>query len=449
MTAFSARPEDLLQYVLTACQEAGVTDADARLTRSEGVSVTVRDGKLETVERDEAAGVALRCLVGQRQSHVSGTDLSQVGLDLLVERCASMAKAAPEDPYCGLTAAGELAAGYSNDLDLVGDAPVEPDTLEAEALAAEAAARDVPGVQQVDSCGAGWTRTERWVAATNGFTAHKLSGSSGVGLAAVAEQDGAMERDFASRSSRYRADRLSPTEIGKLAGERTIGRLGSRKIDSRKAAVIYDQRVSASLIGALISAISGPAVARGVSFLKDRLGEDVFDRQVSIVDDPIRVRGMGSRTHDGEGRPVDVTRIIDSGQLTGWLLNGPSARQLNLQPNGFGGLGFGDPPGISTSNLYMEAGDKTPAELMAEVGEGLIVTGMFGPSINPNTGDYSVGVNGVWFEGGAPAFPVSEVTIAGDLPGMFARLVPASDLEFRGARDVPSLLIEDMSLAGS
>jgi PmbA protein len=213
--------------------------------------------------------------------------------------------------------------------------------------------------------------------------------------------------------------------------------------------VIYDRRVAASLLGPLLAAIAGPSVARGVSFLRDRLGEPVFARGVNVIDDPFRPRGLGSRRHDGEGRPVAETRLIDDGVLTRWLLNGSSARQLGLVANGHASPGFGDPPGVTTSNLYLAPGSETPEALMRRVGAGLLVTDMFGPSINPNTGDYSVGVSGFWFEGGAIAHPVSEVTIAGDLPSIYARLVPASDLELRGTNDAPSILVEDMSIAGN
>ena len=448
MTDFQMPPADVLDYVLDACARAGASDADTRLGVSEGVNVSVLDGKLETVERDEGAGLALRCFFGQQQANVSGSDLSKDGLDALVERCVAMAAAAPEDPYCGLMAQEDLATDLTA-LDLAGDEGETTEQLEREALEAEAAALGVAGVKQVAGCGTGWSRSERWVAASNGFRSYKAGGSSGVGLAALAEKDGAMERDFASRSTRKRADRLSPTEIGTLAGQRAIERLGPTKIASRTAHVMYDARVSASLIGAFISAISGSSIARGVSFLKDRMDDQVFAKGVSIIDDPLRARGMGSRNHDGEGLPVSRTALVEDGVLKTWLLNGPSARQLGLSPNGFGGMGFGDPPGISTSNLYLEAGQKSAEELRAQAGAGLLVTSMFGPSINPNSGDYSVGVSGLWFENGEIAYPVAEVTIAGDLPSMFARMVCANDLEFLGARDAPSVLIEDMTIAGA
>lgn len=245
------------------------------------------------------------------------------------------------------------------------------------------------------------------------------------------------------------ADRPAPAEIGRTAGERAVARLAPRKVKTQKAAVLYDQRVSSSLIGAFLSAISGPSVARGVSFLKDRLGEQVFASGINLVDDPFLKKALGCRNHDGEGLPVARKHLIEDGILTRWLLNTSSAKQLGLDPNGFASGGFGNPPGVGTSNTHIEAGEKSPETLMKEAGKGLLVTDMFGPSINPNTGDYSVGVAGFWFEDGAVQYPVSEVTIAGDLPAMFARLIPASDLEFKGRRNAPSLLIEDMSIAGN
>lgn len=415
---------------------------------SEGVSVSVRDGALENIEREEGRSVALRCLYGKRQAHVSGADLSADGLKALAERCVAMARAVPEDKYCGLPDTEALATG-DLDMDLTGEPEIPATTLEAEALTAEAAALGIEGIKTVAGCGASWNRSSRWVAASNGFAAFKTGTSTSLGLAAVAEQDGHMERDYDSWSVRFVKDRPSAAEIGITAGERTIARLGARKLSTQMAAVLYDRRVASGLLGAFLSAISGPSVARGVSFLKDRMGEQVFAKGIHIIDDPFRPMGMGSRSHDGEGLPVRETHLIDDGRLTTWLLNSSSARQLGMQPNGFSALGFGDPPGVTTSNLYLKAGEQTPAELIQAAGKGLLVTDMFGPSINPNNGDYSVGVSGFWFEDGEIAYPVSEVTIAGDLPSMFARLVPASDLEFRGTRDAPSILIEDMSLAGS
>ncbi|MEM9055236.1 MAG: TldD/PmbA family protein [Pseudomonadota bacterium] len=448
MSTSSMNPADLLSSLIDTCLKAGASDADAAFGRSQGVSVEVRGGELEGIERSESQGVSLRCFFGQRQASVSGSDTSAEGLKALAERCVAMARAVPEDPYCGIAPREDLATDMP-ELDLSGDGEIPADVLEREAVEAEAAALAVPGVKQVASCGNGWSESERWVAASNGFAAYKKGGSTGLGLAAVAERDGAMERDYESRSVRRVEDRPSPQEIGTIAGERTVARLGPRKVKTQTGTVIYDRRLSSSLIGAFLSAISGPSVARGVSFLKDKIGEPVFAKGVNLIDDPFRARGMGSRTHDGEGRAVARTALIDDGVLTRWLLNGASAKQMGLDPNGYASGGFGGAPGVGVSNAYIEAGEMSPEDAMAQAGEGLLVTDMFGPSINPNTGDYSVGVAGFWFEDGAVAYPVSEVTIAGDLPGIFSRLVPLSDLEFRGSRDAPSILVEGMSIAGS
>ncbi|GAB5455068.1 MAG: TldD/PmbA family protein [Henriciella sp.] len=447
MTKSELSPESILSTLIETCVKAGASGADASFGRSDGVSVEVREGKFEGIERSESQGVALRCFFGQQQASVSGSDTSPDGLATLAERCVAMAKVVPEDPYCGLAPKEDLATDIP-EIDVTGDGEIATDTLERDALAAEAAALDVDGVQQVSGCGNGWSTSERWVATSNGFFSHRQSGSTGLGLAAVAEKDGAMERDYESRSVRRLEDRPSPEEIGRIAGERAVARLAPRKIKTQTGAVIYDRRVAASLIGAFLSAISGPSVARGVSFLKDQLGEQVFGDGINLIDDPFRVRGMGTRAHDGEGRAVSKVNLIDHGRLTRWLLNGSSAKQLDMTPNGHASGGFGSTPGVGVSNVYIEAGAKSPANLMQDVGKGLLVSDMFGPSINPNTGDYSVGVAGFWFENGEIQHPVSEVTIAGDLPGMFKRLVPASDLEFRSSRDAPSILIEDMSIAG-
>lgn len=441
-------PAASLDALIGHCLSQGADGADARLTLTEGVSVSVRGGRLENIEREEGGGVSLRCFFGRRQAHVSGADLSADGLRALALRCVQMARAVPEDRYCGLAEPAQLRQGPC-DMDLTGEPEIDAGALEAEALRAEAAALGVQGVRTVAGCGASWSRTSRWLAASNGFRAFKTGTSTGLGLAAVAEQDGQMERDYDSWNVRFLADRPPAEVIGRTAGERTIARLGARRVETQKAAVLFDRRISDSIIAAFLAAISGPSVARGVSFLKDSLHSRVFSPGIYLTDDPFRPMGMGSRVHDGEGLAVRETHLVEDGWLTGWLLNLPSARQLGLEPNGFASMGFGDPPGVSTSNVYLRPGASSPSELMQAVGRGLLVTDMFGPSINPNTGDYSVGVSGFWFENGERAWPVSEVTVASDLKSMFSRLVAANDLEFRGTRDAPSILIEDMNLAGS
>ena len=439
--------EDLLHSLIESTLRAGADAADARVSDNASLSVEVRNGELESVEREESRGLSLRALVGRRQAHVSGTDLSPTALKAMSDRVVAMARLAPEDKWCGLPDASEITSARP-DLQLESDDTPEAPELERRARDMEAAMLAVPGVKQSDHSGASWSTAKSWFAASNGFAASKSSGISSLGAVAISERDGAMERDYESRSERRRAKMPTPESIGKEAGERAVARLGPRKIDSQTAPVIFHRRLSNRLLGALIGAISGPAIARGTSFLKDRMGKPVFAPGVDIIDDPLRIGGFGSRAFDGEGRPVQSTALIKDGVLTQWLLNGPAARQLGLKPNGFSSMGFGDPPGVSPSNLDIQPGKRTLDELMADAGSGLLVTDMFGPSLNPNTGDYSVGVSGFWFENGQRAYPVSEVTVAGDLSSMFLRAIPGSDLEIRGSTNSPSLLIDGLALAG-
>lgn len=438
---------DLLHSLIQATLRAGADAADARVSESASLSVEVRNGELENVEREESRGLSLRALVGRRQAHVSGTDLSPDALKAMSDRVVAMARLAPEDKWCGVPDASEVTSARP-DLQLDCDDTPEAPELERRAIAMEAAMLAVPGVKQSSHSGASWNASRSWLAASNGFVAKKSSGMSGITAVAIAERDGAMERDYENSSERRRAKLRTPEEVGRDAGLRAAARLGPRKIDSQTAPVIFENRLANRLLGAFIGAISGPAIARGVSFLKDKMGKPVFAPGVDIIDDPTIIGGFGSRGFDGEGRAVQRTALIKDGVLTQWLLNGPSARQLGLTPNGFSSMGFGDPPGVTTSNLDIQPGTRTLAQLMADAKTGLLVTDMFGPSLNSNTGDYSVGVSGFWFENGERAYPVSEVTVAGDLPSMFLRAIPGSDLEIRSSTNSPSLLIDGLALAG-
>jgi PmbA protein len=438
---------DLLSSLINSTLRAGADAADARISENAGLSVEVRNGELESVEREESRGLSLRALVGRRQAHVSASDLSPSALKALSERVVAMARLAPEDKWCGIPSASEITSARP-DLQLECDDTPAAEELERRAVDMEAALLGVPGVKQSSHSGASWSTATSWLASSNGFVACKSSGISSLAAVAIAERDGAMERDYESWSERRKAKMRKPEEIGYEAGVRAAARLGARKIDSQTAPVIFDKRLSNRLLGAFSSAISGPAIARGVSFLKDKMGKPVFAPGIDIIDDPSRIGGFGSRGFDGEGRPVQRTALVKDGVLTQWLLNGPSARQLGLQPNGFSSMGFGDPPGVTTSNLDIQPGKRSLEGLMQDAKTGLLITDMFGPSLNPNTGDYSVGVSGFWFENGERAYPVSEVTVAGDLPGMLLRAIPGSDLEFRSSSNAPSILIDRLALAG-
>lgn len=437
-----------LGALLDAARRHGAETADASLSASESVSVDVRLGALEGVERSESRSVGLRALIGKRQAAATTSDLSKAGLEALAERVVAMARLAPEDPYCGLLAPHERTRDQPA-LDLA-DPSIPPSPAELEALArdTEDAARAVAGVTNSSGAGASYGTGESAYMTSDGFFGDSRATSFGVGVSPIAEKDGKKERDYEGYSSRFFADLPSAKEIGRSAGERAASRVGARKIESRKAPVVLENRIAARLISPFIGAISGTAVARGVSFLKDKLHQQVFSPALTIEEDPHRARGLGSRPFDGEGAACVKRALADKGVLTTWLLNAATARQLSMASTGHASMAHGGPPGITTSNLTVLPGEKDLAGLMRDAGEGLLVVEMFSPALNANTGDWSVGVAGFWFENGARAFPVSEVTIAGNLLDIFTRITPGADLELRSSFNAPSLLVDDLAIAG-
>ena len=440
--------ENLLHEVVAAALKAGADAAETVLAERQSLSITVRMGELEEVEREEARDLGLRVFVGQRQATVSGSDMSADARARLVERVVAMARLAPEDPYAGLAPQDRLAKGDGPDLDLFDPAEPSADSLEEQARTAEDAARAVSGVTNSDGASATWSASGWRMVTSAGFSgSHRATGFS-LSASAIAGEGASMERGGEGRSVRWRTDLPGPGPIGAEAGRRAVARLGARKIDSTTAPVIFENRLATSLLGPLIGAISGPAIARGTSFSKDRLGQAVFAPGVTLTDDPHRRRGLGSSAFDDEGVANARRAIIDGGVLTTWLLNTSSARQLGLETTGHASRGLAGPPGVSTTNLTLESGEHDQKALMRQAGTGLLVTSMFGPSLNANTGDWSVGVSGDWFENGEVAYPVTEITVAGNLIDIYARLIPGSDLEIRGSANAPSILIDALAIAG-
>lgn len=440
--------ENLLADVVAAALKAGADAAEAVGAERSAFGVNVRLGELEEVEREESRDIGLRVFVGQRQATVSGSDISAEARAKLVERAVAMARLAPEDPYAGLADPSLYAKGALPDLDLFDGSEPTPETLEARARAAEDAARAMPRISNSEGGSASHSSAVWRLVTSAGFSGtHRASGFS-VGASVVAGEGDEMESGYDGRSTRWQSDLPSPEAIGAEAGRRAAARLGARKIASTTAPVIFENRLATSLIGPLIGAISGPSIARGTSFLKDKLGQQVFAKGIRITDDPHKVRGLGSSPFDDEGVANRAWDLIDDGVLTTWLLNTSSARQLGLASTGHASRGLAGPAGVSTSNLTVQPGDKDQAALMRDAGSGVLITSMFGPSLNGNTGDWSVGCAGFWFEGGEIAYPVNEITVAGNLIDIYARLVPGSDLEIRGSANAPSILVDGLAIAG-
>jgi PmbA protein len=440
--------ENLLNDVVAAALKAGADAAEAVGADRRALSITVRNSDLEEVEREESRDLGLRVFIGKRQASVSGSDVSAEARAKLIERVVAMARLAPEDPYAGLADPERLARGPLPDLDLFDPAEPPPEALEEKARAAEAAALAVPKVTNSDGGSASWSSSEWRMVTSDGFSGlHRASGFS-VGASAIAGDDEGMETGYDGRSVRWQADLPAAEAIGGEAGRRAAARLGARKIASTTAPVIFENRLAASLLSPLIGAISGPSIARGTSFLKDKLGQPVFAKGIQVTDDPHRLRGLGSSPFDDEGVENGPLSLIDDGVLTTWLLNSSSARQLGLATTGHASRGLAGPPGVSTTNLTLLPGARSRAELMADAKSGLVITSMFGPSLNGNTGDWSVGCSGFWFEDGEMAYPVSEITVAGNLIDIYARLVPGADLEIRGSSNAPSILVDALAVAG-
>lgn len=446
----SLQPLDApLSSLLDHARAAGADASDAIGLYGRASSITVRGGELEDIDNSEGFDIGLRVMVGKRQACVSSSDLSPSALQRLAERAVAMAKLAPEDPYCGLAPEERLSDRRSGEgLELFDPTELDPGTLKDRALAVEAAALGVSGVRQAEGAQASAAWSAVRLRTSGGFDGGYIASRHGVSVSAVAERDGAMERDYDHDSTRWFDDLKSPDAIGREAGERAVARLGSASMASGAMPVLFDRRVSSSLVGALIGAISGTAVARGVSFLKDDLGAVLFSSDINIVEDPLRPRGMSSRPFDGEGVKTGPFNIIENGQLNHWLLNMSAARQLGLETNAHGARGVSNPPGISTSNVALLAGTRTPEQLITEAGEGLLVREMFGPSLNPTTGDYSVGVSGFAIENGLCTRPVNEVTIAGNLRDLFASLIAANDLHHDYDTNAPTVLVEGLTVAG-
>jgi PmbA protein len=439
---------DLLQDLVGRARKAGADAADAVLFEGTSLSHARRLGRTEKLERSEGRDLGLRVLVGKRQAMVSSSDRSPKMLAELVARTLAMAKAVPEDPFCGLADPAEIAHDWPQ-LDMLDPEEPSAETLIARARAAEEAALAVKGVSNSEGAEAGWGRSRVALVASNGFSGAYAGSHHGVSVAVIGGSGKRMERDYDFASAVYAADLRDPAAVGKSAGERTVRRLGAKKMATCRCPVVFDPRVARSFLSHLLGAISGPAIARGTSFLKDKLGQRIFPERITITEDPHRRRGHRSRPFDAEGLANRRRALIENGVLTTWLLDLRSARQLGMQSTGHAARGTASPPSPAASNIWIEPGPLSPSELMADIKQGFYVTELMGMGVNGITGDYSRGAAGFWIENGMVAFPVSEMTVAGNLNDMFLRTAVANDLEFRVGADSPTLRIDDLTVAGA
>jgi PmbA protein len=429
--------------------KAGATAADTLYVGERSSGVQVRLGDLENVSRSEGEEMGLRLFVGHRSATVASSDLSDEALGVLVERCLAMAKEAPEDPYAGLAPSDMLQQGQLPDLDATDAREPDPIELRARALEAENAALAVAGVTNSSGAGASASASTIALATSGGFSGAYRTTGHGCSAAVIAGEGATMQRDHAWHSARHLADLEDTGGIGRRAGERAVKRLNPVRPKPGKYPVLFDPRVSSTLLGHFAGAISGASIARKTSFLQDKLGTAIFAAGVTIVDDPLRSRGLRSRPFDGEGVSVARQELVSGGVLNGWIAESASARQLGIAPTGHAARGVGGAPGASPSNFYLAGGPRSREELLAAFPEAVLIIELIGQGVNPVTGDYSRGAVGFMVRNGEIAEPVAEITVASNLIDMFANLEPGSDLQFRRGVDAPTVLIPEMTVAAA
>jgi len=440
-----------LDCLITAAKKAGADSCDAVIYSGQSESVSWRLGKLEDVERSESADLGLRVFMGKKQAIVSSSDIRNDIFDQLVARAIDMAKNAPEDPYAGLADPELLAlsAGDIPELDLYDDTEKSPAELQELAKTIEDVARQTPGITNSEGASAGSSNGLIATANSNGFRGSYRSSHFSLSVSVIAGQDAAMERDYAYASKRYFSDLQDPESLGQEAAEKALRRLGPRKAKTCKVPVIFDPRVSRTLLGHMAGAINGQSIARGTSFLKDQMGQQIFSKGIHIIDDPHMSRGPSSKPFDGEGCRNGRLDIIEDGILKCWIMDSASARQLGLISNGRASRGTSSPPSPASTNLYMAQGDLSPNSLMADIKSGFYVTDLIGMGVNGITGDYSRGAGGFWIEDGKITYPVNEITIAGNLKDMFLNMTAADDLDMKYGTDAPTVRIDGMMIAGA
>jgi len=428
----------LAEDLLRAARAAGADVAETSMGVGASLSVQRRLGKIEETERAESRGMSLRVFVGKRNASVSAGSIDPDAFARLAEQAVAMARVVPEDIYAEIPdAPPPIDAAF---LEL--DDPVEPsmETLIARAAAAEDTALAVAGITNSEGASAGWGRSNAVLVTSRGFAGSYTRSNHSVSATAIAGAGTGMQRDYDYTSAVHGTDLEDPAALGRRAADQALARLNPARPKTAKLPVLFHPRVAGSMLGHLASAINGASIARGTSFLREKLGQQIFAPGIEIIDDPLRVRGRRSRAFDGEGQRGEVRRFIADGVLTSWILDTRSANQLGLKSTGHAG---------GTSNWYMAPGKLSPAEFMADISEGLFVTEMIGMGINGITGDYSRGAAGFMIRNGALAEPVAEITIAGNLLAMFAALTPANDLIFKRGTDAPTLRIDGMTMAGA
>jgi PmbA protein len=442
----------LAQDIVSRAMSGGATAAECVIREGDEFSTVVRMGQVETLKESGSKSVGVRVFNGQRAASTYSSDFSREGLDRMVKSAIELSKITSEDPFSGLPDASQLGS-ISGNLDLYSADVYSLPGQERIAYArrAEKAALDYDPRIKNSEGGSFDAATGRKVLANSlGFVGEYQRSYCSVAAVLIAQtEDGAMQRDYWFSVARSLNRLESPEDVGKVAAQRTIRRLGARKVKTAQVPIVFDPMVSTSIIGHIFEGIEGDSVYRGASFLAGKLGQKIAGDRVTVIDDGTMVGGFGTSPFDGEGVPTRRTVVIDNGVLKSYLLNTYTAKKLGLATTGNASRGLAGTPGIGPGNYFLQPGTKAPQEIISEIKDGLYVTEFLGHGANLVTGDYSRGASGLWISGGELTFPVEEITVAGNLKEMFFNISEiANDLEFRGAMACPTIRIDGLTVGG-
>jgi PmbA protein len=443
---------EIAQDIVRRAMAGGATAAECVVREGDEFSTLVRLGQVETLKESGSKSIGVRVFFGQRAASTYSSDFSRAGLDRMVKSALELAKITSEDPFGGIPSEEQLGQ-ISGDLDLFHEDVYSlpgADRIDYARRAEKAALDFDPRIKNSEGGSFDAATGHKVLANSHGFVGEYKRSYCSVSAVPIAQTpEGAMQRDFWYSVARTLTKLDAPEKVGKIAAERTLRRLGARKAKTAEVPIVFDPMVSTSILEHIFEGVNGDSVYRGASFLAGKLGQKIAGDNVNIIDDGTIAGGFGTSPFDGEGVPTRRTVVIENGVLKSYLLNTYTAKKLGLQTTGNASRGLAGTPGIGPGNYFLQPGVKTPKELIGGIKEGLYVTEFLGQGVNLVTGDYSRGASGMWISGGEFAYPVEEITVAGNLKDLFFNISEiANDLEFRGSVAAPTIRVDGLTVGG-
>ena len=436
-----------VDFLIKKSKKTGADSVDVVYIENTNIDVGCRLKKIEKLERSESNDLGLRFIKNKKQVIVSSNDLRKKSLEELVLKASTMVKAVPKDPYCSIATKKEIIQKVPN-LKIFDNKEPSIKSLKDKVFEAEKAGLNIKGVTNSEGAEIAWNKSKIHLFNSNGLNVSYQSSSYSIYAVLIAGRGTSMEREYEFATSIFEKDLTNASLVGKKAGQLAVKKLNPKKIKTSKIPVIFSPRVANSFLRHLSASINGNSITRGTSFLKKKLNKKIFPNEINILDDPLKEKGLQSKPFDGEGLKTKKTQIVENGVLKSWFLDLATAKQLKLQSTAHAPRGISSPPSPSPTNLYFKAGNTSPKNLIGNIKKGIYVTELMGSSVNLINGDYSRGGSGFMIDKGEIAYPINEITIADNLNEMFRKIILANDLEFKQGLNSPTMLIEDMTVAG-